>query len=67
MNTKLLTAMALAMTFVGCADVPKTNLALDTARNAVQAADADPNVGKYAAHWICRPQGASYRQQSLQR
>jgi outer membrane protein OmpA-like peptidoglycan-associated protein len=49
MNTKLLTAMALAMTFVGCADMPKTNLALDTARNAVQAADADPNVGKYAA------------------
>ena len=49
MNTKLLTAMALAMTFAGCADMPKTNLALDTARNAVQAADADPNVGKYAA------------------
>ncbi len=49
MNTKLLTAMALAMTFAGCADMPKTNPALETARGAVQAADADPNVGKYAA------------------
>jgi outer membrane protein OmpA-like peptidoglycan-associated protein len=41
--------MALAITFAGCADMPKTNLALDNARSAVQAADADPNVGKYAA------------------
>jgi outer membrane protein OmpA-like peptidoglycan-associated protein len=49
MNTKLLTAMALAMTFAGCADMPKTNPALESARSAVHAADADPNVGKYAA------------------
>ena len=49
MNMKLLTGMALAMTFAGCADMPKSNPALDAARNAVQSADADPNVSKYAA------------------
>lgn len=49
MNTKLLTGMALAMTIAGCADIPKTNLALDTARRAVQSAESDPNVGKYSA------------------
>src|ERR1700752_4054166 len=49
MNTKLFTAIALALPFAGCADMPKPNLALDNARGAVQAADADPNVGKYAA------------------
>lgn len=49
MNTKLLTAMALALSFAGCADMPKSYPALDTARNAVQSAEADPNVSKYAA------------------
>jgi outer membrane protein OmpA-like peptidoglycan-associated protein len=49
MNTKLLTGLALAMTIAGCADVPKTYPALDTARNAVQSAEADPNVSKYSA------------------
>lgn len=49
MNTKLLAGMALAMTFAGCADMPKTNPALDAARNAVQSAEADPNVSKYSA------------------
>ncbi len=49
MNTKLLTGMALAMTFAGCADVPKPNPALDAARSAVQSAEADPNVSKYSA------------------
>jgi outer membrane protein OmpA-like peptidoglycan-associated protein len=49
MNTKLLTAMALAMTFAGCAEMPTTNPALDNARNAVRSAEADPNVASYAA------------------
>jgi len=49
MNTKLTAAMAVAMTFAGCASTPTTNPALDNARTAVRSADADPNVGKYAA------------------
>jgi outer membrane protein OmpA-like peptidoglycan-associated protein len=32
-----------------CASVPKPNLALENARSAVRAAEADPNVSKYAA------------------
>jgi outer membrane protein OmpA-like peptidoglycan-associated protein len=49
MNTKLLAAMAVAMTFAGCASTPTTNPALENARAAVRSAEADPNVGKYAA------------------
>ena len=49
MNTKLLAAMAIAMTFAGCASTPITNPALDSARTAVRSAEADPNVSKYAA------------------
>src|ERR1700721_2932770 len=49
MNTKLLAAMAAAMTFAGCASTPTTNPALENARAAVRSAEADPNVGKYAA------------------
>jgi outer membrane protein OmpA-like peptidoglycan-associated protein len=49
MNTKLLAAMAIAMTFAGCANTPTTNPALDSARAAVRSAEADPNVGMYAA------------------
>src|ERR1700722_3850223 len=49
MNTKLLAAMALAMTFAGCASTPTTNPALESARTAVRSAEADPNVGMYAA------------------
>jgi outer membrane protein OmpA-like peptidoglycan-associated protein len=49
MNTKLTAAMAVAMTFAGCASTPTTNPALDNARTAVRSADADPNVAKYAA------------------
>ena len=49
MNTKLLAAMAIAMTFAGCASTPTTNPALDSARAAVRSAEADPNVGLYAA------------------
>jgi outer membrane protein OmpA-like peptidoglycan-associated protein len=49
MNTKLITAIALALTMAACASVPKTNLALENARGAVRAAESDPNVSKYAA------------------
>jgi outer membrane protein OmpA-like peptidoglycan-associated protein len=49
MNTKLIAAMAIAMTFAGCAATPTTNPALESARAAVRTAEADPNVGKYAA------------------
>jgi outer membrane protein OmpA-like peptidoglycan-associated protein len=49
MNTKLLAAMAIAMAFAGCAGTPTTNPALESARAAVRAAEADPNVGKYEA------------------
>ena len=49
MNTKLTAAMAVAMTFAGCASTPTTNPALENARTAVRSAEADPNVGKYAA------------------
>ena len=49
MNTKLLAAMAIAMTFAGCASTPTTNPALESARAAVRSAEADPNVGMYAA------------------
>ncbi len=49
MNTKLLAAMAIAMTFAGCAGTPTTNPALDSARAAVRSAESDPNVGMYAA------------------
>jgi outer membrane protein OmpA-like peptidoglycan-associated protein len=49
MNTKLLAAMAIAMTFAGCADTPTMNPALESARTAVRSAEADPNVGMYAA------------------
>jgi outer membrane protein OmpA-like peptidoglycan-associated protein len=49
MNIKLLAAMATAMTFAGCAGTPTTYPALENARAAVRAAEADPNVGKYEA------------------
>jgi outer membrane protein OmpA-like peptidoglycan-associated protein len=49
MNTKLLAAMATAMTFAGCASTPTTNPALENARTAVRSAEADPNVAMYTA------------------
>jgi outer membrane protein OmpA-like peptidoglycan-associated protein len=49
MNTKLIAAMAIAMTFAGCAATPTTNSALDNARAAVRSAEADPNVAMYTA------------------
>jgi outer membrane protein OmpA-like peptidoglycan-associated protein len=49
MNTKLLTAVALALIMAGCASTPTPNAALENARAVVQSAEADPNVPKYAA------------------
>ena len=49
MNTKLLTAVSIALTLAACASTPKSNEALESARTLVQAAEADPNAAKYAA------------------
>jgi outer membrane protein OmpA-like peptidoglycan-associated protein len=49
MNTKLVTAISLALTMAACASVPQTNPALENARSAVRSAEADPNVSVYAA------------------
>lgn len=49
MNTKLVTAISLALAMSACASVPRTNLALENARDAVRSAEADPNVSAYAA------------------
>jgi outer membrane protein OmpA-like peptidoglycan-associated protein len=48
MNTKLLTGMGLALALGACASMPQSNATLDMATTAVQAAEADPNVAKYA-------------------
>ena len=49
MNRKLISAMGFALALGACASTPRTNAALDSARAAVQSAEADPNVNKYAA------------------
>jgi outer membrane protein OmpA-like peptidoglycan-associated protein len=41
--------MGLALVAAGCASTPQPNAALESARTVVQAAEADPNVYKYAA------------------
>jgi outer membrane protein OmpA-like peptidoglycan-associated protein len=48
MNARILTGMALALALGACASMPQPNAALETARAAVQTAEADPNVNKYA-------------------
>jgi outer membrane protein OmpA-like peptidoglycan-associated protein len=48
MNTKLMTGMGLALALGACASMPQPNAALENARAAVQTAEADPNVNKYA-------------------
>lgn len=48
MNAKLLTGMGLALALGACVTVPQPNPALESARAAVQTAEADPNVNKYA-------------------
>jgi outer membrane protein OmpA-like peptidoglycan-associated protein len=49
MNTKLWTAISVALLASACASVPQPNAALESARSAVNSAEADPNVAKYAA------------------
>jgi len=51
MNAKAVLGMkcALALALAGCASTPQPNAALESARTVVQAAEADPNVNKYAA------------------
>jgi outer membrane protein OmpA-like peptidoglycan-associated protein len=49
MNTKLITAITLALGMAACATAPIENAALENARNAVRTAESDPNVQKYAA------------------
>jgi len=48
MNAKLITGMGLAFALSACATIPQPNAALENARAAVQTAEADPNVNKYA-------------------
>jgi outer membrane protein OmpA-like peptidoglycan-associated protein len=49
MNKKLCTSVGLGLIMAACASTPKPNPALDSARAAVESAEADPNVPKYAA------------------
>jgi outer membrane protein OmpA-like peptidoglycan-associated protein len=48
MNAKIFASAALALVLAACVSVPQPNAALETARAAVQSAEADPNVNKYA-------------------
>jgi outer membrane protein OmpA-like peptidoglycan-associated protein len=48
MNARILTGMGLALALGACATMPQPNAALETARAAVQTAETDPNVNKYA-------------------
>jgi outer membrane protein OmpA-like peptidoglycan-associated protein len=48
MNARILTGMGLALALGACATMPQPNAALETARAAVQSAEADPNVNKFA-------------------
>jgi outer membrane protein OmpA-like peptidoglycan-associated protein len=49
MNVKLLTGMSLALALCACVTTPQPNAALESAHAAVQAAESDPNVSRYAA------------------
>ena len=49
MNTKLWTAISVALLASACASMPQPNAALESARTTVNSAEADPNVAKYAA------------------
>jgi outer membrane protein OmpA-like peptidoglycan-associated protein len=48
MKAKLITGIGMALALGACVTVPETNPALENARAAVQTAEADPNVNKYA-------------------
>jgi outer membrane protein OmpA-like peptidoglycan-associated protein len=49
MNAKLLIGLSLALVLGACVSTPQPNAALEKARSAVQSAESDPNVSKYAA------------------
>jgi outer membrane protein OmpA-like peptidoglycan-associated protein len=49
MNAKIMTGLGLALAMGGCVSVPQPNAALESARTEVRAAEANPNVSKYAA------------------
>jgi outer membrane protein OmpA-like peptidoglycan-associated protein len=49
MNAKIVMTTGLVLILGGCASTPKPNPALESARTAVQAAEANANVSKYAA------------------
>ena len=49
MKPKLLTGLGMAIILGACVSMPQPNAALESARITVQAAEADPNVNKYAA------------------
>jgi outer membrane protein OmpA-like peptidoglycan-associated protein len=49
MNTKLLLGISAALALGACVTAQQPNAALETARTAVQSAEADPNVNRYAA------------------
>src|SRR5271170_3870221 len=49
MNVNIVMGIGLALAIAGCASIPQPNAALVSAQAAVQAAEADPNVNKYAA------------------
>jgi outer membrane protein OmpA-like peptidoglycan-associated protein len=49
MNAKLLIGLGLAWALGACVSTPQPNAALEAARTALQSAEADPNVSKYAA------------------
>jgi outer membrane protein OmpA-like peptidoglycan-associated protein len=48
MNARLLTGLGLTLALGACATTPQPNAALEDAHAAVQAAETDPNVAKYA-------------------
>ncbi len=48
-NKLFWTGLSLTLLVCGCASTPQPNAALESARGAVQAAEADPNVPKYDA------------------
>jgi outer membrane protein OmpA-like peptidoglycan-associated protein len=49
MNAKLFSAVTLALALGACAGGPRPNPALESAHDAVRAAESDPNVSMYAA------------------
>src|SRR5579863_86599 len=49
MNAKIVISVGLMLGMAGCASTPRPNAALQSAQAAVNAAEADPNVSKYAA------------------